>query len=63
LRRIAGIKRQLDSLTLISVGGISNAEQANSRIDVGAALVQVHRAFTEDKVGDLRLMHETAGHE
>jgi dihydroorotate dehydrogenase len=63
LRRITGVKRQLDSLTLISVGGISNAEQANSRINAGAALIQVHQAFVENKVGDLRLMHETAGHE
>jgi dihydroorotate dehydrogenase len=60
LRRIAGIKRHLESLTLISVGGISNADQANSRIKAGAALVQVHRAFVENKVGDLRRMHETA---
>ncbi|WP_296714999.1 dihydroorotate oxidase [Rhodoblastus sp.] len=58
LRRIAGIKRHLDSLTLISVGGIGDAEQANSRINAGAALVQVHRAFVENKVGDLRRMHE-----
>lgn len=60
LRRIAAMKSHLGSLTLISVGGIRTAEQATSRINVGAALVQVHRVFIEDKVGDLRLMRDAA---
>lgn len=63
LRRLAAMKSYLGSLSLISVGGVRTAEQANSRIKVGAALVQVHRAFVENKIGDLRLMPEAAGHE
>ncbi len=40
LRRVAG-----DSLLLISVGGIENADDAWARIRAGATLVQLYTAF------------------
>jgi dihydroorotate dehydrogenase len=63
LRRIAAIKRHMDSMTLISVGGIATARQARARIDVGAALVQVHKAFVENRVASLCRVHDSAVHD
>ncbi len=55
LRRIAAIKGHLGSMTLISVGGVGNPEQVKDRMNAGAALVQIHRAFFEGVADDLCL--------
>ena len=43
LRLLAG--RVGDDLTLVSVGGITTVEDAQARLDAGAALVQGYTAF------------------
>lgn len=44
LQRIEAAARLLDGLTLVSVGGISNAREIRRRLDI-ADIVQIHSAF------------------
>lgn len=53
LRRIAAIKRHIESMTLISVGGVRTARQAEERINAGAVLVQAHKGFVNGEFDDL----------
>lgn len=47
LRLLERAARLLNSIAVISVGGISTAEEAKKRLNAGAALVQVHSAFAQ----------------
>jgi dihydroorotate dehydrogenase len=44
-RRLGQICAYLDGLAVVSVGGVTSAEDVKVRLAAGAALVQVHRTF------------------
>lgn len=50
VQRIRAIAGYLDGLTVISVGGVTSAEDVRARIAAGARLVQMHRAYAEGGV-------------
>jgi dihydroorotate dehydrogenase len=58
LHRLHAICRAIDPLPVISVGGIRTASDARHRLTAGAALIQIHRAFTEGGTAHLRQILE-----
>jgi len=56
--RLQEISSHIDSLTIISVGGIRTATDVRARLASGATLVQVHRAFAEGGENQIRRILE-----
>lgn len=54
LDRIRAISAYLSGLSVISVGGVRSADDVRLRIAAGAALVQVHSAYTEGGAARIR---------
>lgn len=54
VERIRAIAGYLDGLTVISVGGVTSAEDVRARLAAGAKLVQMHRAYADGGVVAVR---------